>query len=357
MTPVDALVVVTSDSRRGAELEGAALGHELALRGLRTRVVALAPANGGGQPTEIETLGPTPTNPTTLKGLRLAAGDAKVVIAYGSMTLPACAIALLGAPTPFVYRSIGDPAEWLRGRLHRLRTGALFRRPAHVVALWSRASSDIAQLFSVPEASISVIPNARGIEHFHPPSAEQRAEARRSWGVADDRPVIVSLGSLSPEKQVDRAVCAMEQLPEAHLLIAGEGPERPAIERLVAAAPHSNVTLTGQVADPARILHAADVHVLTSRTEGMPGVIIEAGLCAVPTVATAVGAVSDMIDDGTSGFVTAGDSPAEIGAALAAAIERSTDQGKAALHKMRENYTWEAVVPSWLNLLETMQHC
>jgi len=86
-------------------------------------------------------------------------------------------------------------------------------------------------------------------------------------------------------------------------------------------------------------------------------VIIEAGLCAVPTVATAVGAVSDMIDDGTSGFVTAGDSPAEIGAALAAAIERSTDQGKAALHKMRENYTWEAVVPSWLNLLETMQHC
>lgn len=353
---MDVLVVVTSNARRGAELEGSALATHLVSGGTRSRVVALAPDRHGRNGTDLEMLGPTPTHPTTLRRLRAASLDADVVIAYGSRTLVACSLALLGTGTPFVYRSIGDPAEWLRGPLHRWRTGTLFRRPAHVVALWPRARSDIARLFAVPETSISVIPNARDIADFHPPSSERRTEARRSWGIADDRPVIASLGALAPEKQVDRAVRAMEYLPHGHLLVAGDGSERAAIESLVATSRHSNVTLAGQVADATRILHAADVLVLTSRTEGMPGVIIEAGLCAVPAVATSVGAVPDMIRNEVTGLVTADDSPEAIAAALAAAIERSSEMGKAALHEMRLAYTWESVGSAWTDLLETIAH-
>lgn len=349
---LDALVVVTSNARRGAELEGIALATQLASRGLDTRAVALAPTDGPGQPIDIETLGPTPTSITTLRHLRGVAATAKLVIAYGSSTLPACAIGLLGASTPFVYRSIGDPVEWLRGPIHRARTGALFRRPAHVIALWPRAADDIARQFSVPADTISVIPNARSIDDFAPPSQQQRVHARRSWGIDDERPVIVSLGALSAEKRVDRAVRAMEFLPRAHLLIAGDGPEHGALERLVAEST-TNVTLVGQVTDPRTVLHAADVLVLSSQTEGMPGVVIEAGLSAVPTVAPHVGAIPDMIDNGLTGIIAGGNSAAELGAALDQAVEDAQQLGKRALHRMRECYTWDAVAPSWLRLLET----
>ena len=350
---VDVLIVVTTAGRRGAELEGLDLARELEGTGRSVKIVALTP--GTGTVESIPALGPAALGATALRQLRKLGRSAAVVVAYGSTTLPACSISLAGTGVPFVYRSIGDPAEWVRGPLHRLRTRALFKRAAHVVALWPGARDDINQLYSIDKNSISVIPNARSEERFTRPTQEERTSARAAWGIDDDRPVIVSLGSLSPEKQTDRAIRAMAELPTAHLLVAGDGPERRSIDDLAASCPTGNVTVIGSVDDPRTVLHAADVLLLASRTEGMPGVIIEAGLCGVPSVAPPVGAIRSLIEHGVSGFITVGDDPGDLAEGLRRTIAAQRDFGDAAAARMRDQFTWDVVTPRWTQLLDRIE--
>ena len=92
---LNVLIVVTSTDRRGAEVEGSQLAEELRVRGHVAKCVALAPGQSSGL--AVEALGPTARSPRTLRALRRRAHSSDVVVAYGSSTLPACAIALLGA--------------------------------------------------------------------------------------------------------------------------------------------------------------------------------------------------------------------------------------------------------------------
>ena len=127
--------------------------------------------------------------------------------------------------------------------------------------------------------------------------------ARTELGV--DGPVVASLGALTEEKRPLDAVHALGYLPGATLVVAGRGPMHDQMLDLAEAVAPGRVLLIGESSDPAAILAAADVVVLPSRTEGMPGVIIEAKLRGVPVVATSVGAVPSMIVDGVDGFVVA----------------------------------------------------
>ena len=171
-----------------------ALATELSRRGVVTTAVALSPSDGPS-PLGLEALGPTPLGHGTLRALRVRAQAVRVVVAYGSKTLPACALALAGCRTPFVYRSIGDPSAWAGGRLRRMRTATLLRRAAHVVALSSRAGCQIERLYGVAPAAISVAPNARDDAVYVPPTAARahecpshaRCRAAPAGGVPDRR--------------------------------------------------------------------------------------------------------------------------------------------------------------------------
>jgi glycosyltransferase involved in cell wall biosynthesis len=286
------LVVLASANRRGAEIEGTELARQLSARGAEAHVVALAPSTGAVS-LDVEVLGAAPLSKDTLRALRRRAKGHDVVIAYGSTTLPACAIALLGSRVPFVYRSIGDPTQWSRGGLHRLRTALLFHRAKRVVALWPEAGEAIGRLYRVPAKRIAVIPNARDEAHFRPPTDTERAEARARFGVPDDAKVVAFVGALSTEKRPLLAIEAAMLVDGAHLLIAGDGPLRSEVE--AAAANHGDrVHVLGSLPDVVPVLWASDVLLNTSSTEGMPGSLIEAAMCGLPIVATDVGAVRSM---------------------------------------------------------------
>ena len=153
------------------------------------------------------------------------------------------------------------------------------------------------------------IPNARSAEEFHPPSLAERAKARREFGLADDQFVVTVIGSLSPEKRVDLALAAVALVPDAQLLLAGDGPERDQLMSATSANRdlETRVQFLGPVHDVLSILHASDTLLMTSQTEGMPGVLIEAGLCALPIVATNVGAIPWLL--GQRVLRRAGDQP------------------------------------------------
>ncbi len=326
------------------------LTSHLSASGCTARVVALAGDHESDLPVSV--LGPSPTSLRTLRALRRAARDADLVIGYGSSTLPACAIALGGTGTPFIYRSIGDPAAWVRGTLHQRRTALLFRRAAHVVTLSEASSGSVADLYGVPPDRRDVTPNARAADEFRPPTADERAAARERWSVPHDAPLAVTIGALSSEKQPWLAADAAAAVDGLTLLIAGDGPERDRVAAAVARVPDGRVRQLGEIDDPVSLLHAADVLVLTSSTEGMPGVVIEAGLCGVPVVATDVGMVGELVLDGESGVIVGSADPAAIAEAIERVLADRDRFGRRALEHTSNHFVWEAVLPTWLDVID-----
>jgi glycosyltransferase involved in cell wall biosynthesis len=294
--------VVSSTQRRGAEMFAADLAVELERRELATDVLALT-AGGDGAPLPFPVLGRRAFDPSTLRALRRASDGARVVVAHGSRTLPACALALAGSGVPFVYRSIGDPAAWSATAARRARTALLLRRARLVTVLWRGAADVLTRGRAVPADRIRVVPNGVAAARCPVPDASDRLVARERFGLATEAPVLGYVGSLTGEKQVDVVIAAVARIPGAVLLVAGSGPQRAALEVLATREAPSRVRFVGTLVDPAPVYAAADAVILASRTEGMPGVLIEAGLSGRPAVAFGVGAVAEVVTDGETGVV------------------------------------------------------
>ena len=326
------------------------LAEQLTGRGWDVQVAALQPARSG-VPLDVDVLGRSAGSPGTLRAIRRRGRQAGAVLAFGSTTLPAAACALAGTRTGFAYRSIGDPGHWLRGSAHRARTGAVMRRARAVAALWPGAADDISHLYRVPSARIHVIANHRRADWFVPPDADERTAARQALGLEGDAPVVLYLGALEAEKQLDVAISAVGRMPEARMLVAGSGSLAAELEARAARAAPGRVWFLGPVADPRPLLHATDVVVLTSRTEGQPGVAIEAGLCGVPVVATDVGGTSEIVVDGQTGYLVAVNDPAAVALALGRAVRDGRRLGAEARARCASRFSAESVVPRWEALI------
>ena len=350
------LQVVTDRDRRGAQVFALDLESGLAALGLEATTVALAPGRFGDA-LPIDALGPSRRNPRTLPALRSIATGHDVVVAHGSSTLFACATSLVGGP-PFIYRQISDPQFWAATPSRRVRAALLLRMASAIVALSPGVAATFASHYRLPLSALTVIPNAVPGADFGPADPEQRRDGRRHLGVPAEAFVVVSLGALVPEKGVDAAVRAVAPLPNAHLVVAGDGPEHPALEALGARIAPGRVHLVGSVDRAADILHAADVLVLPSRGgDSMPAVLIEAGLCGLPTVTTTVGAVPEVVIDGTTGRTVA---PGDERGFTQALSELALDEplrrrmGDAALGHCQSRFTIDAIAPSWRDLLATV---
>jgi glycosyltransferase involved in cell wall biosynthesis len=226
--PADPVLhVITSTQRRGAETFAVDLAAALGARGVASEVAALAP--GAGDTLDVATLGPAGLAPATLRALRRRAAGAPAVVAHGSRTLPACAVALAGRRTPVVYRSIGDPGAWAGGPVRRLRTRVLLGRMTAVTALWPAAADAVHDLYGVPRARLHVLPNGVPADRCPVPDAAAGAAARARLGLPAGVPVVAAIGALSAEKRMADAIDAVAAVEGAHLLVAGDGPEGPAL--------------------------------------------------------------------------------------------------------------------------------
>jgi glycosyltransferase involved in cell wall biosynthesis len=133
---------------------------------------------------------------------------------------------------------------------------------------------------------------------------------------------IGAIGRLSVEKGFDVLIRALAVLRASDLdvqvVLLGEGPERPALENLARELKvDDRLLLAGYVPDASNLLPHFQVCALTSHTEGLPMVVLEAAIAGVPQVATDVGGVTEVLENGVSGLVTAPNAPGETAAALA----------------------------------------
>ncbi len=115
-----------------------------------------------------------------------------------------------------------------------------------------------------------------------------------------DIPIVGAVGRLSEEKGFDVLIRAFDQLlatgTQAKLVIAGEGGLQSELQQLIRDLKREDsITLLGHVPDARLVFNALDVFVLSSRREGLPNVLLEAMACRVPTIATPVGGVPNVV--------------------------------------------------------------
>jgi glycosyltransferase involved in cell wall biosynthesis len=257
------------------------------------------------------------------------------------------AVAHLHNRLPLIY---GAPAARLAGALavhtrHGPRPSGprqqwLLRGAGRLLHAYVAVSPELADLArdrgECTQERISVIENGIDVRRFELP-AERRATARAALGLPADAWVIGSVGRLAPEKDHQFLVRASAALlgDKGRLLIVGLGPERRAIEAEAAArAVTPWVSLPGARDDIPEVLAALDLFVLSSRMEGMPLVVLEAMAAGVPVVATAVGGLPKLIQDGETGFLCPPGEEAALRETLAS-LRRDPARARAAATKAR----------------------
>jgi len=228
-----------------------------------------------------------------------------LVIAHGSTTLwYGAALRVLGVSSKVIYVNIGMASDWARAAKQRIANRVCLSRVDAVVSLTEGMREDFANTYRFDKRRIHVIPNgivSNGSKNVRSAKSVEAGLKTTHGGEFE----LLSVGGLTPEKNHIELVEIFARVRErgipARLTILGEGPER---ERLVSEAKQLGVDQYFRLPGwqpAAEAMTGADLFVMTSKTEGMPAVVIEAGFAGVPTVAYQVGGLSETVVDGVTG--------------------------------------------------------
>ena len=234
----------------------------------------------------------------------------------------------------------------------QIRLQHLAYRCATKVVANSPAARRILEEEGLAPASIAVIPNGLDLTAY-----PDRRTARPLR-------TIITVANLRPEKCHEVLVSAAASLipayPHLRFQIVGAGPQRPALERLIAALGlQAHVELLGHREDVPSLLAAADVFVLPSRSEAFPNGAMEAMAAGLPVIASAVGGLLDLIEDGRTGVLVPPGDPRTLALALRALITdpmRAEALGIAARTEVHQRYSFDRMVAAFEELYESGLH-
>ncbi len=216
------------------------------------------------------------------------------------------------------------------------------------------------RLYGDPHGRIEII--APGVEHaFFAPG--DQAAARKAINVDPDIPFILFVGRIQPLKGPDVAIRALAALgrPDAQLaIVGGSSGSNGDVQSSEAHALVDELGLHDQVQfiepKPHHILstwyRAADIVLVPSRSESFGLVALEAAACGVPVVASAVGGLVSLVDDGETGYLIEGRKPADYADAMRTILndsELAASMGKAAVERAKA-YTWRAAADRLLDV-------
>jgi glycosyltransferase involved in cell wall biosynthesis len=184
--------------------------------------------------------------------------------------------------------------SWQAELLKRHRSWVV--RQANKVIVPSQYLANWVVKWGVPTEKIAVIYNAVEIpDKVEPLSIPLKTPVKA-----------VTVGRLIPLKQVDRLIEALREIPELGLVVVGDGPERPRLERIAQELGVSGrVYFAGQRSkkETLSLMAACDFFVLNSTHEGLPHAILEAMALGLPVIATAVGGTPEVVQDGETGLL------------------------------------------------------
>ena len=269
----------------------------------------------------------------------------RAVVAHGGEALLYAAFIPVAAPVVYYRIGLLDPAVARPPRRWLYRLAA--RRCAAVAGVAREVLEETAEVLVVPAERLHLIPNGRPAEAFAatPPPARDRVH-------------LLWIGQLiehkRPEWFLDLVVALRERQLDVIGRVVGDGPLE---SDLRARAGATGVEVLGRRDDVPALLADADIVCFTSRgdAEGMPGVLIEAGLSGRPVVTTDVTGADTVVVDGQTGIVVPRDDFDAFVAAVARLVqepERRLAMGAAARARGMERFTMTASAASWRGLID-----
>lgn len=217
------------------------------------------------------------------------------------------------------------------------------------------------QAFKI-ERPIEVIPNFVNCD-LYKPLGEERAAARARYAEPNEK-LLVHLSNFRPVKRVVDVVEVFARVAEripARLLLIGDGPDRSTAEWLAAnKGIHHRVHFVGKQDQVHELLPLADLVLMPSEMESFGLAALEAMACKVPSIATRVGGVPELIEDGVNGRlfpVGDVDAMAEAAIKLLTDPQRLAEMGEACRHTARERYCSTRIIPMYEEYYETVLDC
>jgi glycosyltransferase involved in cell wall biosynthesis len=263
--------------------------------------------------------------------------DPALVVAHGGDPLKYLVPAMVGRRRPLAYYAIGTFAGPRHRRLQVWMWRRLLRKTDVIAAEGPEVESECTELLGAPADRVVMTPNGRDAREFHPRRSDR----------GQTQPLIAFVETVA-------ALRARGMAFRAQLI--GDGPLRRA---LVAPSEDAGVELLGSRPDIAELLRQADLLVFPSRPagEGLPGVLVEAGLTGLPVVATDVPGVRTIVEDGSTGLVVPDDDLSALVTATARLVEDTalrTAMGRAARRRCLDLFSIDVVAAQWLELLRPL---
>jgi glycosyltransferase involved in cell wall biosynthesis len=242
----------------------------------------------------------------------------------------------------------GQPLRvWLDGHV-------IGRLATRFVAVSSADAERMVRIEGVPAAKVVVIPTA-----YIPSQAAAGGDLRAELGLEPDTPLVGTVALMRPQKALQVLIDAYAQivaaLPDTHLILAGDGRSRPDLERRVRELGlEASTHFLGIRKDVDAIVRALDVAAMSSDFEGAPLFAFECMAAGTPLVATAVGGLPELVDDGHSGLLVPPRRPDELANALIGLLlnpERRTALAAQAAQRL-DSFTIERIASRFADLYE-----
>jgi glycosyltransferase involved in cell wall biosynthesis len=230
------------------------------------------------------------------------------------------------------------------------------RYASRFVAVSESNRTRMIELEGIPAEKVLVLPTA-----YIPHRVTEPTDIRAELGLAPDARIIGVVATLRVEKALEVMISAAAQViqrfPDAHLVIAGDGPQRESLEAQV-----TSMGLTGHVhflgerRDVTPLLQTVDVGALSSDWEGMPLFVLECMATGTPVVATDVGGLPEIVENGRTGLLVPPRDPAALAAGISALLddpERGRLLAATAAERMHD-FTIETVAQRFADLYEQL---
>lgn len=239
----------------------------------------------------------------------------------------------------------------------------VYRMASSLITVSSHLKFSLQKKYWLGDKYVQMIPNGIDAQYYSPDETErQRVRQELKFESADF--VIVFSGRLDPVKNFDLLLDVFDHCRPVEnrmkLLIVGEGPERPHIEQLCLQKNiHQNVVMVGEKLEVRPYLRAGDVFLLTSVTEQMPLTILEAMAVGLPVIASDVGEICHIIEDGKDGFLrNIGDGCEEFASAMLRLREspRRQAMGQAARTKIVRGFQDSMMTERYQITIDNLRH-
>lgn len=322
------LQLVTKRQYRGAEVFAAELCSLLAGNGHSVLFAGLyeAPSNTltahGAENIDLNGRKSAFSLVLLLKLIRLIRKENPDIIqANGSDTLKYAVFAKLFMPRlKIVYRNISMVSAWAKeASLKRKFNQWLFKRVNRVTSVGRQSLDDLVKTYHYPPEKTKLI--RRGIPQFEIDRINARHKLAKEFGFVETDPILIHIGQFSPEKNHPFLIESFEMLlthiPNARLVFIGEGIKLNEIRTLVKSKElEKHIFFAGHREHVQELLAGADLFVLGSTIEGVPGVVLEAGMQSLPAVAVKAGGVGEVVQNENTGILIEKHVPLEFSNAL-----------------------------------------